>query len=114
MGLSTDKPCPFLTKEKLCSIHLNYGEKLKPKICQLFPFSFTYTPNGYYLYPSFASSAVIFNKGQALTQQDFTDKLNLFLEIHPNLNLDWTNIYLLDGEKIKKLNIGVVNIKILH
>ncbi len=100
LGLSTDKPCPFLTKEKLCSIHLNWGKKLKPKICQLFPFSFTYTPNGYYLYPSFASTAVIFNMGQALTQQDFTDKLNLFLEIYPNLNLDWNNIYLLDGEKI--------------
>ncbi len=100
LGLSKNEPCVFLDQARLCNIHKKYGEKLKPKICQLFPYSFTKTPNGYYVYLSFASSAVLYNYGQPLSQQNLADKLADFEEIYPKLNLNWQNSNIVDGVKL--------------
>ena len=100
LGLSKNDPCVFLDQARLCNIHKQYGEKHKPKICQLFPYSFTKTPNGYYVYLSFASSAVLYNYGQPLKLQNLDSKLADFEEIYPDLNLNWQNCYIVDGVKL--------------
>ncbi len=97
-----DGMCEFLTEDRMCRLHQELGAEGKPAMCRLFPYTFTSTPSGTYVSLSFASSAVIFNKGRSLSEQrDVLLGANqLFNRLFPNLNLDWSASQLIDGVKL--------------
>ena len=43
---STGGSCVFLTDERRCGIHQDYGGDKKPRVCRLFPYQFVATPEG--------------------------------------------------------------------
>ena len=98
-----DGRCTFLTEELRCDLQEKFGEDAKPSMCQLFPYTFTEAPDGFYASLSFASTGVLFNSGRALTEQtDFLKtRLRLFKKSFPDLNLDWSNTQLYDGHPLK-------------
>lgn len=38
--------CVFLAPDGLCTVHMDYGPEHKPRVCRLFPYTFTATPRG--------------------------------------------------------------------
>jgi Fe-S-cluster containining protein len=95
----SDGRCTFLTEDNRCFLHSRFGESTKPSMCQLFPYTFTQAPDGFYASVSFASTGVLLNHGKLLTDQaDFLfGKLLLFKRLYPNLNSDWSQLQLVDG-----------------
>jgi Fe-S-cluster containining protein len=98
-----DGRCAFLTDELRCHLHENFGETAKPSMCQLFPYTFTEAPDGFYAGLSFAASGVLFNSGRSLEEQrDFLKtRLALFKKLFPTLKLDWSATQLYDGHPLK-------------
>lgn len=94
-----DGKCTFLSPEKRCRLHEEYGSESKPAMCQLFPYTFNPTPSGVYASLSFASSGVLFNSGLPLTEQEdlLQEKWNLFCRLFPDMQADWSNIQAVDG-----------------
>jgi Fe-S-cluster containining protein len=94
-----DGLCQFLTAEKRCSLHNDFGVEAKPAMCRLFPYTFTNTPSGTYASVSFAATGVLFNQGKPLVAQRelLGERFNLFNELFPNLSLAWNDAQLLDG-----------------
>ncbi len=97
-----DRMCPFLV-DNLCLIHSKYDSTTKPAICQLFPYSFNETPTGTYVSVSFVSQAVIYNTGQALTNQyDYLlKKYADFKALFPNNAPNWTSLKLILGQSLE-------------
>jgi len=95
----SDGRCTFLTEDNRCFLHSHFGETTKPSMCQLFPYTFTQAPDGYYASVSFASTGVLLNSGKLLTDQaDFLlGKLLLFKRLYPKLDSDWSHLQLVDG-----------------
>jgi len=87
--------CPFLI-DKLCHIHGKYGEKVKPLICGLFPYSFNRTPSGIYLTVSFRSNAVLGNFGTPLTEQldVLKEKLHVYETVYDAGATIWDKVKL--------------------
>jgi Fe-S-cluster containining protein len=98
-----DGSCAFLTDEKRCRLHTEFGAEAKPGMCQLFPYTFTDAPDGYYASVSFASTGVLLNSGKALSdQEDFLrTRLTLFKRLFPKLLLDWSKIEFYDGSPLR-------------
>ncbi len=94
-----DGRCKFLTDENQCRLHLQYGSESKPRMCQLFPYTFTPTPSGLYASLSFASSAALHNTGRPLSEQaEFLySRWNLLEELVPGYRPNWESIQLADG-----------------
>jgi Fe-S-cluster containining protein len=94
-----DGRCTFLTDDNRCALHAERGIEAKPSMCQLFPYSFTPTPSGTYLYVSFASTGVLDNSGTPLTEQteQMEAQLKLFRKLFPSVNDDWSSAQLIDG-----------------
>lgn len=70
-----DGSCPFLINN-LCFIHSHLGEDAKPAGCQLFPYTFTDTPDGVYAGVVYSSMAAVRNMGRPLTEQkDVLEKM---------------------------------------
>ncbi len=97
-----DGLCQFLTPEKRCQLENERGSEFKPAMCRLFPYTFTTTPSGTYASVSFAATGVLFNQGRSLSSQVelLSEKLNLFNQLFPLLELDWSDIQLIDGQSI--------------
>jgi hypothetical protein len=97
-----DGRCTFLTEDNRCFLHARFGEAKKPGMCQLFPYTFTQAPDGYYASVSFASTGVLLNSGKLLTDQaDFLlGKLLLFKRLYPSLDADWSQLQLVDGQAL--------------
>jgi Fe-S-cluster containining protein len=93
-----DGKCAFLTDDLRCSLHAEHGIEAKPSMCRLFPYSFTPTPSGIYMYVSFASSGVLSNTGRLLTEQraEMETQLALFQELFPHIDSHW-EVQILDG-----------------
>jgi len=111
-----DGKCTFLTDELRCHLHENFGETAKPSMCQLFPYTFTEAPDGFYAGLSFAASGVLFNSGRSLEEQrDFLKtRLALFKKLFPNLKLDWSTIQLYDGQPLKWVDYLLAEKKLLQ
>ncbi|MBZ0186797.1 MAG: hypothetical protein K8F91_11165 [Candidatus Obscuribacterales bacterium] len=98
-----DGKCTFLTETNQCALHERFGQKTKPSMCRLFPYTFTATPGGVFASVSFASSAVIFNQGDLLSEkeEDLRQQYALFKSLFPALRLDWGNTQVIDGTDIR-------------
>lgn len=91
--------CVFLTKDKLCSIHRDMGEKSKPMGCRQFPFLLRPTPDGVVVGVSFYCSAVQSDRGRPLDQhaaelEDLLahnryDGVGDTLTLHGDLAISW-------------------------
>ena len=94
-----DGRCKFLTESSQCRLHLQYGPDSKPRMCQLFPYTFTPTPSGLYASLSFASSAALYNTGRPLSEQAefLQSRWKLLEELLPDYRPNWQNIQLADG-----------------
>lgn len=94
-----DGKCAFLASDNRCELHTARGIDAKPAMCKLFPYSFTPTPTGFYLYVSFASSGVIANSGRLLTDQEpeMREQLELFQRLFAHVDGDWSGAQLIDG-----------------
>jgi Fe-S-cluster containining protein len=103
LGKRDDGRCIFLTEENRCRLHEQFGPQAKPAMCQLFPYTFTEAPDGWYASVSFASSGVLFNDGLPLSDQReiLLEKLSLFKNLFPDLKLDWSQIQLFDGSPMR-------------
>jgi Fe-S-cluster containining protein len=99
MEKRADGRCVFLTEQNRCALHERFGAESKPAMCQLFPYTFTEAPDGYYASVSFASTGALFNQGKALADQreHLLDRMRLFKKLFPALKLDWSQIQLADG-----------------
>lgn len=95
----SDGLCPFLTDEKRCRLHRDFGVDAKPSMCRLFPYTFTKTPSGTYASVSFASTAALTNYGKPLSEQRelLEARHGLFTRLFSKLELDWSSIQLVDG-----------------
>lgn len=116
LGKRSDGRCQFLTPENRCSLHEVAGAQAKPSMCRLFPYTFTDTSSGYFASLSFASTGVLFNSGAALNSQEILlrEHLQLFLELFPDLHLDWSCIQMLDGLALGWSDYLTVEHKLLH
>lgn len=96
----TDGSCQFLTNEKLCYLHQEFGVESKPSMCLLFPYSFTVTPNEVLASLSFASSAVLCNSGNLLSQQAETleFQFRIFQDLFKPKRELWHKLQLVDGQ----------------
>ncbi|HEY9758083.1 MAG TPA: YkgJ family cysteine cluster protein [Oculatellaceae cyanobacterium] len=94
-----DGRCIFLSEKNRCALHEQFGAEAKPSMCQLFPYTFTEAPDGFYASVSFASTGALFNQGRLLSEQreHLTSRLDLFKKLFPKLKLDWSGIQLVDG-----------------
>lgn len=95
----SDGKCQFLSDDNQCRLHTLAGAHAKPSMCRLFPFTFTETPDGVFSSLSFASTNVLYNQGDLLSEQrslveDMWQLYNrLFSAIRPN----WESLQLIDG-----------------
>ncbi len=98
-----DGRCTFLTAEDRCMLHTEFGAEAKPGMCQLFPYTFTEAPDGYWASVSFAATGVLFNSGKALSEQEefLRTRLSLFKRLFPKLDLDWSKIEFYDGAPLR-------------
>jgi Fe-S-cluster containining protein len=62
-GRRQDGACVFLTRQELCAVHGELGGARKPLACQLYPYSLTATPDGYFASLSFACPSVVAGLG---------------------------------------------------
>ena len=60
--------CGFLGSAKKCTIHSQFGAESKPRVCQLYPFTLTDTPDGVFVGTSFYCTSVEQNSGRPLSQ----------------------------------------------
>jgi Fe-S-cluster containining protein len=99
MEKRADGRCVFLTEQNRCALHERFGAESKPAMCQLFPYTFTEAPDGYYASVSFASTGALFNQGKPLEDQreHLLNRMSLFKKLFPALKLDWSQIQLVDG-----------------
>ena len=97
-----DGTCEFLQPDKRCQIHAEFGFQSKPSMCQLFPYSFTVTPDAVLCSLSFASSAVLYNSGRLLSEQDETmaQQFELFKNLFDCKSDAWQNLQLIDGHPL--------------
>lgn len=58
-----DGACVFLDTGELCSLHAELGGARKPLACQLYPYSVTATPDGFFASLSFACPSVVAGQG---------------------------------------------------
>ena len=110
-----DGRCAFLTEELRCSLHENFGETSKPSMCQLFPYTFTEAPDGFYAGLSFAATGVLFNSGRSLQEQRefLKTRLVLFKKLFPGLKLDWSGIQLYDGQPVRWVDYLMIEKRML-
>lgn len=95
----SDGRCSFLSEDKLCSLHKDFGVESKPSMCRLFPYSFTVTPDAVRASLSFASSAVLLNSGTLLCRQTehLAAQFQIFQSLfEPNAQL-WHKLQIIDG-----------------
>jgi Fe-S-cluster containining protein len=94
-----DGRCQYLSEENRCKLQLDHGAEAKPAMCRLFPHAFSVTPSGVYAYVSFASSAVLYNRGRALKEQEdvLEERFELYKQLFPDVRTDWTKLQILDG-----------------
>lgn len=95
INANADGQCPFL-KNNLCFIHGQFGPKVKPAMCQLFPYSFNETESGVYASVSFVSRGAIFNAGKALSEQKeyLQTKYKEFKYLFRDNRANWSQIKL--------------------
>lgn len=98
-----DGKCQFLSEENRCRLHETAGPAAKPSMCQLFPYTFTETPSGVYSSLSFASTGVLYNTGDLLSDQRQTieDMWQLYHRLFGEIRPDWDNLQLIDGVSLK-------------
>jgi Fe-S-cluster containining protein len=103
MEKRADGRCVFLTQQNRCALHERFGVESKPSMCQLFPYTFTEAPDGFYASISFASTGALFNQGTPLADQreHLLNRMSLFKKLFPALKLDWSQIQLVDGIPIR-------------
>jgi Fe-S-cluster containining protein len=91
--------CQFLTREKRCRLHEQYGRDAKPAMCKLFPYTFTPTPSGVYASISFASTGALFNSGSPLSEQRslLEEQWQLFQKLMPAEPANWHELQIVDG-----------------
>lgn len=96
-----DGSCQFLTPEKRCKLHLEFGAESKPSMCCLFPYSFTVTPDAVFASVSFASSAVLLNTGRLLSDQQeaLLEQFQVFQRLFEVNSQAWRKIQLIDGRE---------------
>lgn len=94
-----DGRCQFLTAENRCQLHLEHGAEAKPSMCSLFPYTFMVTPDAVIASLSFASSAVLYNTGKLLSEQDavLAEQYRRFQNTFDNPSQRWKNLQLIDG-----------------
>jgi Fe-S-cluster containining protein len=114
-----DGRCTFLSEDNRCSLHLEHGAEAKPGMCRLFPYSFTPTPNGTYVYVSFASTGVLANTGRLLSEQkeQLASQLQLFHQLFPQVNDDWSSLQSIDGTPLtweRYLQLDSQFLELLH
>ncbi|MBS2006606.1 MAG: YkgJ family cysteine cluster protein [Cyanobacteria bacterium SZAS TMP-1] len=75
--------CSFLTEDKKCRVH----DTAKPSMCRLFPYTFLHCPDGLKVGLSFASTGVLFNSGERLSEQhpQLIEMRDVFNAMYPNL-----------------------------
>ncbi len=97
-----DGMCEFLTEDKRCQLHQDFGIESKPSMCLLFPYTFTSTPTGAYASISFASTAALLNDGRPLSEQRplLEARFELFKKLFGSMRLDWSSAQLIDGVPI--------------
>lgn len=98
-----DGKCQFLTEGNRCRLHEAAGAQAKPSMCQLFPYTFTQTPGGVYSSLSFASTGVLYNSGDLLSEQRQTieDMWLLYSRLFGEIRPDWDNLQLIDAVPLK-------------
>lgn len=94
-----DGKCHFLTASNRCELHERFGPEAKPAMCRLFPFTFMETPDEVRASVSFASTAVLLNYGDLLSEQMplLVEQYDLFKTLFPGLTATWDNLQLVDG-----------------
>ena len=94
-----DGRCQFLTEENRCQLHLEHGAAAKPSMCSLFPYTFTVTPDAVLASLSFASSAVLFNTGKLLAEQEavLEEQFARFQHSFSIATERWNSLQLIDG-----------------
>lgn len=97
-----DGRCFFLTEDKRCLLHRDFGLESKPSMCRLFPYTFTVTPDLVLASVSFASSAVLFNSGTLLSRQleMLQEQYALFQSLFEPKSELWHKVQLIDGQSI--------------
>lgn len=112
---TSEGQCPFLNNN-LCFIHSQYGIKVKPSICQLFPYSFNETPSGIFTTVSFISRGAIHNAGRALTEQKdyLLEKYAEFQKLFPDHHPNWSAIKLSSNIPISWEEYCLIEKKLLH
>lgn len=98
-----DGKCQFLTAENSCELHRQGGPEAKPAMCRMFPYTFTQTPGGVFSSLSFASTSVLFNSGDLLSEQRQTveDMWQLYSRLFSMIQPSWDNLQLVDGVPLK-------------
>lgn len=98
----SDGRCQYLSPDNLCQLHTQHGPEAKPAMCRLFPYSFTRTPDGTFVYVSFASSAALFNHGALLSDQAalVNEQLSIFDSLFGKSMPDWSQLQILDGHPL--------------
>lgn len=94
-----DGRCQFLTAENRCQLHTDHGQESKPTMCSLFPYTFMVTPDAVLASLSFASSAVLYNTGKLLSEQDevLANQYKRFQQSFNTQTERWQNLQLIDG-----------------
>jgi Fe-S-cluster containining protein len=111
-----DGRCAYLSDDKRCHLHIEQGSRAKPSMCQLFPYSFTVTPSSVIASLSFASSAVLFNTGELLqNQQPVLEEqfriFNALFKAKPEL---WESLQLIDGKVLSWHEFEAIDERILQ
>lgn len=110
-----DGKCAYLTNDKRCRMHSEMGAASKPSMCQLFPYSFTVTPDEVFASLSFASSAVLFNSGELLQNQQavLQAQFELFKGLFTFKPELWENLQIIDGTLLSWQEFRALDQKIL-
>ncbi len=111
-----DGSCTFLDSNARCSLHAERGIEAKPSMCHLFPYSFMVTPDAVSVYLSFASSAVLFNQGKLLSEQQelLKSQYRVFCSLFKPQKTLWNTLQIIDGEPIDYESFSELNKKILQ
>jgi Fe-S-cluster containining protein len=100
-GRREDGACVFLDGKNLCTIHGELGGSHKPLACQLYPYTLTATPDGYFASLSFACPSVVAGPAAAKLESNREELLALLaqrgrsgplperVELWPGQMLDW-------------------------
>lgn len=104
LGDRGDDFCTFLDQENMCDLHAEVGGRLKPLGCQLYPYQAVQTPDGMYVYLSFACPPVVAGQdtdadanrhhlhealGKYSAPLSDTDQEPYLVSLHVGVNISW-------------------------